>query len=149
MNYKEIQDFVKAIAKSGVAEVEVETKDIKIFIKTSHKAKPNEVNPMQQFAYNPQMTAFPSAQQNVQQPITNDAVQVKIEEKEDTSKYLTIKASMVGTFYKKPSPDKPDFVNIGDNISKGQTICIIEAMKLFNEIESEISGKVVPLLLIR
>ena len=67
-------------------------------------------------------------------------------ETQENNNYVTIKASMIGTFYRSPSPEEPTFVNVGDTISKGQTICIIEAMKLFNEIESEISGKVVKVL---
>jgi len=138
MDIKQIQDLIKFVAKSGVNEVSIEEQDFKITIKTSKE--PTYVN-----ATLPQM----------QQPVSNTpapvaaATPIAAEPKpvvEDTSKLITIKSPMIGTFYRSSSPDKPLFVNIGDSVSAGQVICIIEAMKLFNEIESEVSGKIVKVL---
>ena len=85
-------------------------------------------------------------QAELSQTNTQNKTEATNSETQENSNYVTIKASMIGTFYRSPSPEEPTFVNVGDTISKGQTICIIEAMKLFNEIESEISGKVVKVL---
>ena len=143
MKLNEIQDLIKFVAKSGVSEVEVETKDIKIIIKTNSAAKGQTVVPQ---------IAAP-AMQTLAAPVANQIAAPVAETKAaevvavaDEVKYLTIKSPMIGTFYRSPSADKPAFVNVGDEVAIGQAVCIIEAMKLFNEIESDIKGKIVKVL---
>lgn len=150
MNYNELQDFIKAVAKSGAIEVKIETDDLKLTVKSAPKGKHASETIVQQVAMPPQMA---QPVQTVVAPqvapaAAPQAAPVAKEEKEDTSKYIEIKAPMVGTFYRKPSPDKPAFVNVGDNINEGQVICILEAMKLFNEIEAEanMTGTIVKVL---
>ncbi len=146
MNLNEIQDLIKFVAKSGVTEVEIEQKDFKITIKSEGKNKGTD-SPIivQSAAPAPlpvaQVAAAPVAQVAAA-PVATPAAPAA----DDDSKYITIKSPMIGTFYRSPGPDKDSFVNVGDNISKGDTICIIEAMKLFNEIESEVAGKIVKVL---
>ena len=146
MKLNEIQDLIKFVAKSGVSEVELETKDVKIRITTNGKGQKGEAPVVMQ-------TAIPVMQQQVAQPVANTApatAETKSDSKKDTSsdesKYVTIKSPMIGTFYRASGPDKPIFVNVGDEIKAGKVLCIIEAMKLFNEIESEISGRIVKIL---
>jgi acetyl-CoA carboxylase biotin carboxyl carrier protein len=152
----EIQDLIKFVAKSGVSEVEIENKDFKITIKTPpHKkgkflveaqaeaqgqvvvsaplAAPVHAAPLVQAA--PPVQAAPL---NSEKPSTNNDT--------DDSNYVSVKSPMIGTFYRKPSPDKANFVNVGDDIAEDSVVCMIEAMKLFNEIESEIKGKIVKIL---
>jgi acetyl-CoA carboxylase biotin carboxyl carrier protein len=138
MDIKQIQDLIRFVSKSGVNEVSIEQKDFKITIKT------NEVQPQVISATIPAQTALaalPLAPAAAAEPIAPTAPAGP-----DTSKYLTIKSPMIGTFYRSASPDKPLFVNVGDEIKTGSVVCIIEAMKLFNEIESEISGRIVKVL---
>jgi acetyl-CoA carboxylase biotin carboxyl carrier protein len=137
MELKEIQELIKFVAKAGVSEVELESKGFKIVIKTQNKAPENTVTYVQ--AAVPQAAATPAAPAVL--PQAAPAVPT-----EDLSKYITVKAPMVGTFYRRPSPDKPLFANVGDELKVGSVLCIIEAMKLFNEIESEVSGRVVKIL---
>jgi len=135
MDIKQIQDLIRFVSKSGVNEVSIEQKDFKITIKT------NEVQPQVISATIPAQTApaaLPLAAAAAAEPV--------IPAGPDTSKYLTIKSPMIGTFYRSASPDKPLFVNVGDEIKTGSVVCIIEAMKLFNEIESEVSGRIVKIL---
>lgn len=138
MDLKEIQHLIKFVAKSGASEVKLETADIKITIKTGHDTETTIVQqvPVQSQIQPVSAQAQPTA--NAEQPLATPA--------EDNSKYITIKSPIIGTFYRKPSPDKPQFVEVGQNISEGDVLCIIEAMKLFNEIESEVSGKIVKVL---
>jgi acetyl-CoA carboxylase biotin carboxyl carrier protein len=146
MKLNEIQDLIKFVSKSGVNEVELETKEIKIVIKTGKTAIAAPVmvqaNPVP--VAHQQVTAAPVHQAPVTEnkantpPANNSAT--------DESKYLTIKSPMIGTFYRSPGPDKPVFANVGDEVTPGKTVCIIEAMKLFNEIESDIKGKIVKIL---
>jgi len=160
MDLKDIQELIKFVAKSGATEVELEIDNVKISIKSPAKKRrgqPDEgVNNVVHHITQPshqaeQIISTPTPQPQV---IVNQAElsQTNTQDKTEASKtqennnYVTIKASMIGTFYRSPSPEEPTFINVGDTISKGQTICIIEAMKLFNEIESEISGKVVKVL---
>ncbi len=138
MDLKEIQHLIKFVAKSGASEVKLEMEDIKITIRTGAHGK-NETTIVHQAAIGQPIAA-------IQQPITEVSNLVEETKKEDDSKYITIKSPIIGTFYRKPSPDKPLFVSVGDNVSEGDTVCIIEAMKLFNEIESEVSGKIVKIL---
>ena len=146
MKLNEIQDLIKFVAKSGVSEVELQDKDFKIIIKTGNGKNRGETVMVQA-----PVISTPVAQV-VQQPVvqTTQTTETKAPVKNsgggDDSKYITIKSPMIGTFYRQAGPDKPVFANVGDEIKQGKVICIIEAMKLFNEIESEISGRVVKVL---
>jgi acetyl-CoA carboxylase biotin carboxyl carrier protein len=146
MNKKEIEELIRFVSKAGVSEVHLEQKDFKIIIKNPskeqqvvHMAAPVAMAPMQQAApLAAAVAAAPTATPPPKAQAAADGV--------DESKYKTIKSPMIGTFYRTPSPDKPNFANVGDEIKEGQVICIIEAMKLFNEIESDIKGRVVKIL---
>jgi acetyl-CoA carboxylase biotin carboxyl carrier protein len=142
MNLNEIQDLIKFVAKSGVTEVEIERKDFKITIKAETKSKGAD-QPIYVQASAPAPLPVAAAPAPV---APAPAAAPAVESASDDSKYITIKSPMIGTFYRSAGPDKEQFVNVGDTVSKGSTICIIEAMKLFNEIESEISGKIVKVL---
>jgi len=151
MNIKEIEDLIKFVAKSGVSEVELESKDFKITIKTPVKGKEQIL--VQAPAYAPihapaPIAVAPQATAPAPQPAPAPAAPSTpaVSGKSDESKYVTIKSPMIGTFYRSSSPDKPPFVNVGDEIKPGKVICIIEAMKLFNEIESEVAGRIVKVL---
>ncbi|MCG2429706.1 acetyl-CoA carboxylase biotin carboxyl carrier protein [Aequorivita xiaoshiensis] len=142
MELKDIQNLIKFVAKSGASEVKLEMEDIKITIKTGSDDSKGETTYIQQI---PAMQAQPQMQQpQVQQAPAADATETKKEEAD--SKLITIKSPIIGTFYRKPSPDKAPFVEVGSNINTGDVLCVIEAMKLFNEIESEVSGKIVKVL---
>lgn len=141
MELKEIQNLIKFVAKSGASEVKLEMGDIKITIKTGSDSE--VVHQIPVAVQVPQAIA-PVIQQAVQPQIVQSTPPETIAE-EDT-KYITIKSPIIGTFYRKPAPDKPVFVEVGQNISEGDVLCVIEAMKLFNEIESEVSGKIVKVL---
>jgi acetyl-CoA carboxylase biotin carboxyl carrier protein len=147
MKLTEIQDLIKFVAKSGVSEVELETKEVKIVIKTPAGRK-NEAQVVYQQAAPAQQYIQAAPQQAVQQPSAEAKAPVAAPPASgnDESKYLTIKSPMIGTFYRSSGPDKPLFVNVGDEIGTGKVVCIIEAMKLFNEIESDIKGKIVKVL---
>lgn len=137
MDIKQIQELIRFVAKSGVNEVAIEQQDFKITIKTNQaQTIVNATLPQVQQAPAAAPTVLPQAQTAA--PAAVPA--------EDTSNYITIKSPMIGTFYRSASPDKPLFVNVGDEIKAGTVVCIIEAMKLFNEIESEISGRIVKIL---
>lgn len=141
MNLNEIQDLIKFVAKSGVSEVEIEQKDFKIVIKAENKSKGSD-QPIYVQASAP--AALPASAPAPAAPAP--AAPAQAAPVNEDAKYLTIKSPMIGTFYRSAGPDKDAFVNVGQPIGKGDTICIIEAMKLFNEIESEISGKIVKVL---
>ena len=142
MNLKEIQNLIRFVAKSGVNEVKLEMKDIKINIRNTAKEKnylQSASLPVQQVAQTqPAVDAVQSASVSQGQ---DGAVTEEIDDK-----YIEITSPIIGTFYRKPSPDKPTFINIGDEVQNETIVCIIEAMKLFNEIESEVSGKIVKVL---
>jgi len=142
MNIKEIQDLIKFVAKSGVNEVEIEQKDFKIVIKSDDKKGSPEKQVFVQAAA-PMAQGAPVAAQ-IAAPVA-EASAAPVAADED-SNYITVKSPMIGTFYRSSSPDKPPFVAVGDTIKEGDAICIIEAMKLFNEIESEVTGKIVKVL---
>ena len=137
MELKDIQNLIKFVAKSGASEVKLEMEDIKITIRTGHDDKGETT-------YIQQMPAMAAAPQQVVAAAAAAAAPVVAEEEE--SKFITVKSPIIGTFYRKPSPDKPMFVEVGTQIGEGDVLCVIEAMKLFNEIESEISGKIVKIL---
>lgn len=139
MDIKQIQDLIRFVAKSGVNEVAIEQNDFKITIKTNQAptyvtANVSDAAPVAA-PVAPPVSAPPVAEAA---PVTAPAA--------DTAKYITVKSPMIGTFYRSSTPEKPMFVNVGDEIKPGNVICIIEAMKLFNEIESEVSGRVVKIL---
>ncbi len=140
MDIKEIQSLIKFVAKSGASEVKLEMEDIKITIKTGSEAPETTIiQAAAPMAAAPQMVA--------QAPVAQAAAPAApVSNTEDDSKYITIKSPIIGTFYRKPSPDKPNFAEVGTDVKVGDTVCIIEAMKLFNEIESEVSGKIVKIL---
>ena len=142
MDIKEIQNLIKFVSKSGVEEVKIEREGFKITIKTKKNIPqqivveelPNKINI-------PTQVSVPVSQEIAQEK-TPDVVVPKTED----SNHIIIKSPIIGTFYRKPSPDKPSFVEVGQNIGEGDVLCVIEAMKLFNEIESEVSGKIVKIL---
>jgi acetyl-CoA carboxylase biotin carboxyl carrier protein len=141
MDLKDIQNLIKFVAKSGASEVKLEMEDIKITIKTGGDEQKGDVT------YYQQMPAMSVPQQHMmnQPQGENKEVVAPVVPNED-AKFITIKSPIIGTFYRKPSPDKPIFVEVGDTIGSGDVLCVIEAMKLFNEIESEISGRIVKIL---
>ena len=141
MDLKEIQNLIKFVSNSGVAEVKLETGDIKITIRTTLEGNSPDITYVQQ-APMQQAIAAPA----VPAPVAAAPVTPAAPAADDNSKYVTIKSPMIGTFYRKPSPDKPVFVEVGSSIGKGDVLCVVEAMKLFNEIEAEISGKIVKIL---
>lgn len=138
MEYKQIQELIKTINKSNISELSIEEGEFKITIK-------QELTGQTQYVTVPQAPAqmsMPMQQQAPQQQAAAPAAE-KPAAPAAASNATTIKSPMIGTFYRSPSPDKPSFVNVGDEIKAGQVLCIIEAMKLFNEIESEVSGRLV------
>lgn len=141
MDIKQIQELIKFVSRSGVNEVSLEQENFKITIKTNQN--PVYVNAAvpapAPVAVAPAAPVAAPAQAAPAAPAAAPAT-------EDTSKYITIKSPMIGTFYRSASPEKPSFVNVGDEIGTGKVVCIIEAMKLFNEIESEVSGRIVKIL---
>ena len=142
MDYKELQELINSVASSGVAEVEIETKELKLKIRTQQRVKHVKGEQVITTVQQPLAQQVLPAVQNQTPPIPQ--IDALAKDADENTKY--IKSPMVGTFYLKPAPDKPNFVNAGDQISPGQVICIIEAMKLFNEIEAEVSGKVIKVL---
>jgi len=145
MKLTEIQDLIKFVSKSGVSEVELETKEIKIVIRTPKTASQVLVQSAPVIAA-PLVHTAPAAHHSPVSLPTSETKSPAVTNGVDESKYITIKSPMIGTFYRSAGPDKPTFANVGDDISEGKTVCIIEAMKLFNEIESDIKGKIVKVL---
>lgn len=155
MNQKEIQDLIKFVSKSGVTEVEIAEKDFKITIKSEPKKKKGEAEEKTVYIQQPMAQQMPQQQMPQQAPQTQAPAPTQEGSSEPTGgsapkseddNYITIKSPMIGTFYRSPSPDKPLFVEVGDSIKSGDPVCIIEAMKLFNEIEAEVQGKIVKVL---
>lgn len=145
MDLKEIQNLIKFVANSGVAEVKLEMDDVKITIRTTLEGNVTEATYVQQL---PVQNALPQAvvQQQIAPVAAAPEAPATAPAADNNANYITIKSPMIGTFYRKPAPDKPMFVEVGKSIGKGDVLCVIEAMKLFNEIESEISGKIVKIL---
>ncbi len=141
MDLKEIQNLIKFVAKSGASEVSLETEDFKINIKTGGVAA-SEVQMVQHMVPSYQAAPAPAP---VAAPVAAAPV-AAAPVVDENAKYITIKSPMIGTFYRRQSPDSDAFVSVGDEVKPGTVVCIIEAMKLFNEIESEISGKIVKVL---
>jgi len=158
MKLTEIQDLIKFVSRSGVTEVEIEQSNFKITIKSDPTKKKGKgasqqaeayVQPQMPMAMPQQMMAPPQPMAQPQQqasPAPAPSNEKKEEKKEDNSNYITVKSPMIGTFYRSSSPDKDPFISVGDDVKKGKVVCIIEAMKLFNEIEAEVEGKVVKVL---
>jgi acetyl-CoA carboxylase biotin carboxyl carrier protein len=141
MDIKQIQELIKFVSKSGVNEVAIEEKDFKITIKTNQA--PTYINA----SIPAQAPVAAASVAQASAPAATPAASVQsAPAADDTSGYVIIRSPMIGTFYRSSSPDKPSFVETGDEIKSGQPVCVIEAMKLFNEIESEISGRIVKVL---
>lgn len=141
MDIKDIQNLIKFVSRAEVSEVKYKTKDFEITIKTPLGGS--------EMSYMPQPAVYhtaPQAPQQTQAPAAAPAQTSIADPAADDSNYVTIKSPMIGTFYRKPAPDKDVFVNVGDEVSVGKVVCVIEAMKLFNQIESEVSGKIVKIL---
>jgi acetyl-CoA carboxylase biotin carboxyl carrier protein len=138
MDFKQIQELIKLVNDSNIGEVTIEQKDFRVTVK-------------QKEAQITQMMAAPAAVYSQPQPAQQPAPQAAPSGNEPrqeaaSSNTITIKSPMIGTFYRRPSPDKPIFAEVGDEVAPGKVVCIIEAMKLFNEIESEVKGKIVKVL---
>ena len=152
LDLKEIQELIKFVAKSGACEVDLEIGEMKISIKTPPKKGRGETQVetiVQQIPVAaPAMAqmAMPAAPVAAAPAPAETVATAAVPAADDESKYITIKSPMIGTFYRKPSPDKDAFASVGDEVSVGSVVCIVEAMKLFNEIESEVSGKIVKVL---
>lgn len=148
MTHKEIQELINLVAKTNLSEVKLINGDFKLIIRSKEFSSGKAVQVVA-----PAPASQPATQVAVAPPVSTEPAISTVTEKavqptEPTTggNYIEIKSPMVGTFYRASGPDKPAFVQVGDNVSKGQRICIIEAMKLFNEIESEVSGKIVKVL---
>jgi len=148
MDFKQIQELIKMVNKSNIGEVTVELKDFRVTIKQKEERIQHVVSaPMHTTATIPQshhVPAHTSPGGPAVQPATS--TETTKEALSTASNVITVRSPMIGTFYRKSSPDKPNFVEVGDEITPGKVVCIIEAMKLFNEIESEVKGKVVKIL---
>lgn len=146
MNFKQIQELIKLVDGSNIGEVKLEEENFKLTIKSNCFGQKISIpqQPTMIAAPMPAPTAMPTAA-----PIAAAAVSADKEdtqESDENSKYIEFKSPMIGTFYRSPGPEKPVFIKVGDTINVGDVVCIVEAMKLFNEIESEIAGKIVKVL---
>lgn len=146
MKTTEIQELIKFVAKAGVSEVEIQDKDFKIIIKTNSGKKSETQTIIQATPAAMPIQAIAPVTQPVAISAPTQAEITKPAAASNDAKYVTIKSPMIGTFYRKSGPDKPNFVNVGDDVSSKSVVCIIEAMKLFNEIEAETTGKIVKVL---
>jgi acetyl-CoA carboxylase biotin carboxyl carrier protein len=145
MDFKQIQELIKLVNDSNIGEVTIEQKEFRLTI----KQKEEQVTQMVASHVQAPVYAQPIAQPQQQAPPSSTPAQTPEKPKQESttpSNTITIKSPMIGTFYRRPSPDKPIFVEVGDEVSPGKVVCIIEAMKLFNEIESEVKGKIVKIL---
>jgi acetyl-CoA carboxylase biotin carboxyl carrier protein len=145
MDFKQIQELIKMVNKSNIGELTVEQKDFRVTIKQKEEhvthvvsGSPVQAAPTQSAASQPTTAGQPATGSATDKP--------KAGEDKTASNLVTVKSPMIGTFYRRPSPDKPIFVEVGDQVNPGTVVCIIEAMKLFNEIESEVKGKIVKVL---
>lgn len=148
MDIREIQNLIKFVSKAEVSEVKYKTKDFEITIKTPLAGPEMSGMPMPQTYYAaPSAAPAPTTSAPaVASPSTEAKTDTPASSGIDESKLVAIKSPMIGTFYRKPSPDKEVFVNVGDEVSPSSVVCVIEAMKLFNQIEAEVSGKIVKIL---
>ena len=150
MNFKEIQDLIKLINKTNLTEFKVKDGEFNLSIKKGDdKAivlqQPVMQYPSAQVPVQPNFQAAATAAPATPEAPAQDAAPAS-EKKTDTSNYLEVRSPIVGTFYRSSSPENPPFANVGDTIAKGDVVCIVEAMKLFNEIESEVSGTIVQVM---
>jgi acetyl-CoA carboxylase biotin carboxyl carrier protein len=148
MDFKQIQELIKMVNKSNIGEVTVEMKDFRVTIKQKEDKVQQVISaPIHTAPVAPQIhhVVAPSSAPTVQQTMTSEAAKEKTAPSAPANT-VTIKSPMIGTFYRKSGPDKPNFVEVGDEVNPGKVICIIEAMKLFNEIESEVKGKILKVL---
>ena len=141
MDIKQVQELIKLVSKSSLSELTIEEGDFKITLKQKDEVVPHTYVAAPVMAAPAPAVAAPVA---ASAPVA--APPAAAPAAEDTSKYITIKSPMIGTFYRRPSPDKPLYVEVGDEVNPGKVVCIIEAMKLFNEIESEVKGRIVKVL---
>lgn len=141
MELKDIQNLIKFVAKSGASEVKLEMEDIKITIKTG--SEKTETTIVQQAPMGMPQMGMPN---QVAAPVQTQETGSTANAGQEESKFIEIKSPIIGTFYRKPSPDKPVFVEVGDTVSADTIVCMVEAMKLFNEIEAEVTGKIVKIL---
>ncbi|SRR5690554_3263765 len=141
MDLRDIQNLIKFVAKSGVTEVKLEMEDIKLTIKTTVDKSGEPTAYVQHIP-----VQAPIPQMGAIAPVVAETPATQAPSEDDSSKYITVKSPIIGTFYRKPAPDKPPFVEVGTVVAKGDVLCVIEAMKLFNEIESEYAGKIVKVL---
>jgi acetyl-CoA carboxylase biotin carboxyl carrier protein len=151
MDFKQIQELIKLVNRSNIGELCIEQNDFKITIKQKEEAVQTilaapqpMISPQQQMVVPAPMPPSPTSQASAATASTEQGANAAASPKADN--YITIKSPMIGTFYRRPSPDKPLFAEVGDEVTPGKIVCIIEAMKLFNEIESEVSGKIVKIL---
>lgn len=138
MDIKDIQNLIRFVAKAGVSEVKYKNKDFEILIKTPLGGEP--------VSYVSQPLAYQAPVAQAAPAVAQAASTAEAAPAADDSNLITIKSPMIGTFYRKPSPDKDVFVNVGDSITSDKVVCVIEAMKLFNQIEAEVGGKIVKIL---
>jgi len=153
MDIKEIQNLIRFVAKSGASEVSLEMEDVKITIKTTPESTASSdvavVHQMPVAGHTvmaPPVAAAPAQAAAPAAPAAEAPAAEAPAAETDESKFTVIKSPIIGTFYRKPAPDKPNFVEVGSQVNTGDTLCVIEAMKLFNDIESEVSGKIVKIL---
>lgn len=156
MTFKEIQDLIKLVSKSEIGELKIEQDNFKIslrtkecFNKTQNTVQAPPVVQTVAPASTPAQSPAPTSTETQAAPAkseTEGKSESKDNDSADNANYITVKSPMIGTFYRSSSPDKPPFIKVGDSVSKGQVTCIVEAMKLFNEIESEVEGKVIKIL---
>ena len=145
MKAKEIRDLIDFIAQSGLAEVNIESEDFKISVKRNNTVVETAAAVTPVVAATPAPVAVPVATPTMT-PAPSAEAEKPAASASDDSNLIAVKSPMIGTFYRSSSPETPAFVNVGDTVEAGQTVCIIEAMKLFNEIESDVSGTIVKIL---
>ena len=146
MNIKEIQKLIKFVSKSKAKEVSLELKDFKITIKTGDDGNKDQQIPVIPSQNQPVIINKDDLGKESQSDSSQKIISTYKEEENPNDKLITVKSPIIGTFYRRPAPDKEPFVEIGRDINEGDVLCVIEAMKLFNEIESEVSGKIVKIL---
>lgn len=146
MDFKQIQELIKVINKSNIGEISIEEKDFKITIRQKEDAAPIFAVPSNTPSFQNYQPLPAPVSGTLQLPVTGQPTIAPAGDNKPADNLITVKSPMIGTFYRSSTPDKPAFVNVGDEVTVGKTVCIIEAMKLFNEIESEVSGKIVKVL---
>ena len=146
MNIKEIQKLIKFVSKSKAKEVSLELKDFKITIKTGEDGNKDQQIPVLPIENQPIIINKDDLVTESKSYSSDKKIETTTEKESDDEKLITVKSPIIGTFYRKPAPDKESFVEIGRYVKEGEVLCVIEAMKLFNEIESEVSGKIIKIL---